>query len=334
VRTPVAIGVVGDRGMAAEFIDALEHLPHAEVLWVCSERGRRVPALRRGIRQTARFGDVLDDERVDAVVVAAPAATRAQLAASSLDADKHVYVAGVPAQTVGEAEHLVCTARRRGRCLLSGDSSRFDPLTAKLLDLIRAGELGDVFYVHSERRVNGGHGESLLWSAAPDELAFVLRLLGDEPISVSADGESFLDAATCDLLDLRLAFATGIVARLTLTALDARAGSTVAVVGSHATAVIDRAPGSASVLALHSDGDPGVVWPRVPRADPLHRSCEAFLAAVRAPGGAVQDVEATTIVDVVEQAQRALLRAAPVKLTPARQGGELRVVGVSRAGAS
>jgi predicted dehydrogenase len=327
MRTPVSIGIVGDPGPVGALVDAFEHLPQADVRWLCSERpGSRSSALRHGIRQTTRFADVLEDERVDAVVVAAPAAARTQLAASSLDADKHVYVAGSPAQSAGQAEHLFKSARRRGRCLLCGSLWPFDPVVGKLLEHIRGGDLGEVFYVHGERRIAGD--DALLWSAAPDELAFVLRVLGDEPISVSAEGESYLDTAASDLLDLRLAFATGIVARLTLTTLDARLGSTHSVVGSLGTAVVERAPGCAATLAVHTSDRDAVVYPRIPAGDPLLRSCEAFLAAVRAPSGAVQDVEAIAIVDVLESAQQALRGAAAVTLAPGHRSRELRVVGV------
>jgi predicted dehydrogenase len=327
MRTPVAIGVVGDPGSAAALLDALEHLPQADVRWVCSERrSGQTPAVRRGIRQTTRFAEVLDDERVDAVFVAAQAPMRAQLAASSLDADKHVYVAGVPAQSAGQAEQLVRSARRRGRCLLSGDPWRFDPVVARLVELVRAGELGDVLYVHGDHRAAGGD-DPLLWSAAPEELAFLLRALGDEPIAVSAGGESYLDATDYDLVELRLAFATGIVARLTLSALDARPGSLHSVVGSLATAVVEQAPGCPPTLAVHArDGEAAVTYPRIPVADSLRRSCEAFLDAVRAPADAIQDLEAITIVDVLEQAQHALGRPTAVKLAPARATRELRVV--------
>jgi predicted dehydrogenase len=328
MRTPVSIGIVGDRGPVGSLVDAFEHLPQADLRWVCSERpGGGLPALRRGIRQTTRFSDLLEDEHVDAVVVAAPAAARAQLAASSLDADKHVYVAGSPAQSPGQAEHLVRSARRRGRCLVCGSLWRFDPVVGKLLELIRGADLGEIFYVHGERRI-AAVDDALLWSAAPDELAFILCVLGDEPISVSAEGESYLNPAVHDLLELRLGFATGIVARLTVTALDARPGSTHSVVGSLGTAVVERAQGGVATLAVHTSDREAVIYPRIPAGDPLLRSCEAFLAAVRAPGGPVQDVEAIAIADVLENAQQALRGTAAVSLAPAQRSRELRVVGV------
>lgn len=317
MRTPVSIGVVGELPCAAALVDVLEHLPQAEVRWVCSERRGAEPSpLRRGIRQTGSFRDLLDDEHVDAVMIVAPPAARSELAVSALDADKHVYVAGALAQTATQAEHLLRSARRRGRCLFSDDPGRFDPAAGKLADLIRSGELGEVLYVHAERRT------ASLDEATPDELALMLRLLRDEPISVSAWRESYVDPGVADLLDIRLSFATGIVARLSLTALDARAGSTYAVVGTAATAVLD-----AGGLAVHSK-DGSVLYPCIATADPVRRGCESFLGAVRSLDGAAQDAEAVTVLEVLEHVQRALKSRGTVELAQPRPEPELRVVGL------
>jgi predicted dehydrogenase len=322
VRTPVSVGVVGDLPRAAVLVDALEHLPQAEVRWVCSERRGSEPSpLRRGIRQTAAFRDLLDDERVDAVMIVAPAVARSELAVSALDADKHVYVAGVPAQTAAQAEHLLRSARRRGRCFFSDDVRRFDSAAGKLADLIRSGELGEVLYVHTECRV------AAVEEAAAEELALVLRLLRDEPISVAAWRESYVDSAAADLLDIRLTFATGIVARLSLTALDARTGWTYAVVGTRATAVVED-----GALAVHSK-DGSVLCPCVPAADAVRRGCESFLAAVRSLDGASQDAEAVKVLEVLDHVQGALRRGASVELAQPKPEPELRVVGLPAAGA-
>lgn len=316
MRTPVSIGVVGDLPRAAALVDALEHLPQAEVRWVCSERRGSEPSpLRRGVRHTTTFRDLLDDEHVDAVMIAAPTAARSELAVSALAADKHVYVAGVPAQTAAQAEHLLRTARRRGRCFFSDDAGRFDPVVGKLADLTRSGELGEVLYVHTERRVPA------LEEVAAEELALVLRLLRDEPISVSAWRESYVDSAAADLLDIRLSFATGIVARLSLTTLDARSGSTCAVVGTTATAVVEN-----GVLAVHSK-DGSVLCPCVPAADAVRCGCESFLAAVRSLDAASQDAEAVAVLEVLDHVQRSLKRGGSVDVAQPKPEPELRVVG-------
>jgi predicted dehydrogenase len=321
VRTPVNIAVVGDPDRAAVLVDALEHLPQAEVRWVCSERraGETSP-LRRGVRQTRHLDDALEDERVDAVMIVATGSARAELVSSAIEADKHVYVCGIPAENAIQGVNLLRNARRRGRCLFSADTARFDPAADRLGELVRSGALGEVLYVHAERRAPTD-AQAPVWSQVSDELALALRVLRDEPMSVAAWAESYVDDSVADLLDIRLTFATGIVARLALTALDARIGSTFTVVGTSATAVLQDGK-----LAVHSR-DGSVLYPPLAGHDPLRAACEAFLAAVRSLDGAVQDAEAVTVVEVLEHVQRALRRGGAVDLAQPRPEPELRVVG-------
>jgi predicted dehydrogenase len=242
----------------------------------------------------------------DFVVVDTPPGVN-ELTAAALDADKHVYVAGLPAQQEGQVQQLLRSARRRGRCLVAADVHRFDPALRKLSELVRAGELGDVLYAESERRVDAD--DDLLWRVAPEEIALLLSVLGDEPIAVSAHGETYLDVAGPELLDIRLEFATGIVARLWLSALDARAGSRCTVVGARATAVVE--PGASPCLAVHTkdaDDAPALLCPRVAGDDPVRKSCEAFLAAVRAVEPAAPGRDVVEVVEVLEQVDRSLKR--------------------------
>ena len=318
MRTPVTVGVVGGSPRVAALVETIERLPQAELRWLCSDRRGLVP--RRGVRRTTRVAELLADDRLDAVLVAATAGVAHELTAAAIEADKHVYVAGVPAQQSAQAEQLVRTARRRDRCLFVADVHSFEPCCAKLAELVQTAELGDVLYAQGERLV--GADADLLWDVAPEDIALVLRVLGDEPVAVAAQGESYLDLSSPDLLDIRLEFATGIVARLTLSGLDARSGSRYTVVGTRATAVVD--PEASPALAVHAkDGAdvPAVVCPRLAAEDPVRKSCEVFLAAVRSVDGAAPHRHAVAVVEVLEQVERSLKRAAAHRVAP-----ELRVV--------
>jgi predicted dehydrogenase len=297
---------------------------------------------RHGVRRTAQFDDLLNDEKLDAVAIAAPVAARFELASAAIAADKHIYVHGVPAQTAPEAELLIAQARRRGRVLVTGDClHRFDPGVERLRGLLAAGDLGDVLYLDCDRHVCGRSPEQdeLLWSAGAEEVALALHLLADQPVTVDAHGESYLDVAAPDVLHWRLLFATGIVAEMQVSGLDARPGSRIAFVGSKATAVLERGPDVLTVYTkvggdrrsegtTFSVGD--VVSPRVAGDDPVRRSWEAFLGAIRSTAPQPEPRrEVVAVVETLERIQRALRRSASIELRRTRPASELRVVGVS-----
>jgi len=343
VRTPVSVGIVGGHPSAEQIALAFAELPQAEVRWLCGEWRATGLSRRLGVRSTERVDELLEDEELDAIALAAPAGNRYRLASDALEADKHVYVVGAPAKQSEQAGALLRQAQDRGRHLFGGHSRLWDPALEKLEELLRAGELGEVLYLRAERHICGrtANEDDLLWGAGAEEVAVILHLLGDEPVSVEARGETFLDPAAFDVLHCWLAFATGITAQVTLSALDASPASQLALVGSNATAVLDSSPSSSTrrlsvcrkgVSGPRTEGTafvPGDVFsPQTGSEDPVRRSCEAFLSAIRSASAPIAaGREAAILVETLEGIQRSLVRGGSINLGLGRPAKDLRLVG-------
>ena len=73
-----------------------DRLPEAELAWLCDESRRaRSSALAPafpGARATASLDELLGDETLDAVALATPVSTHAELARRVLEAGKHCFV--------------------------------------------------------------------------------------------------------------------------------------------------------------------------------------------------------------------------------------------------
>jgi predicted dehydrogenase len=338
------VAVVGNVRAAESIALAFDLLPQAELRWVCNRHWTGHPgfARRPEIRCTDRIDEILEDEKVDAIAIAAPVAERRELVAAALEADKHVYVNGALASQADQAEKLLQQARRRGRCLIAGELILADPAVDLVADLIRGGELGEVLYVRGERQIFGrARGEDdLLWGAGAAHIALVLHILGDEPVSVEAQGEAYLDVTAPDLLHCSLSFATGINAQIELSALDPRPLSRLAVVGTKATAVLDSSSAtSAARLAVFAKGagergqdngsafTPGDIFcPQVTDDDPVRRTCVGFLDAIRTGAEPAATARTASIVAALEGIGRSLVRAASVELGPSRPSQDLRLV--------
>src|SRR5919106_4405563 len=121
----------------------------AELAVVCDddEERLRAAAARYPTAQAAsRFDEVLENDRVDAVVVATPVPSHAALARRALAAGKHVFVEKPMALTGAEAEALVALAEERGLVLMPGHLLLYHPGVAQLKALVEAGGLGDLLY--------------------------------------------------------------------------------------------------------------------------------------------------------------------------------------------
>ena len=90
-----------------------------------------------------KVGDVLTSE-VSGVVIATPSETHFELTEQALEAGKDVLVEKPLALTYEQGVHLVRLAEERGRMLMVGHVLEYHPAVARLLALVRAGEIGKV----------------------------------------------------------------------------------------------------------------------------------------------------------------------------------------------
>jgi len=271
------------------------------------------------IRFYRKFEDVLSDADIAAVVLATPAVTHFNLAKRALEAGKDVFVEKPLAVDVAQGEELVRVAERNGRILMVGHILRYHPGILKLQQLIKAGELGKINYVYSNR-LNIGKirtEENILWSFAPHDISVILSLLNEMPTRVSCSGAGYLSQEVADTTLSHFEFHSGVQAHIFVSWLHPFKEQRLVVVGSEKMAVFDDAAAQKLVLYPHK-----VAWVnRVPTAvkatgevveldavEPLRAECEHFLRCIETRTAPVTDgVEGLRVLKVLDACQRALL---------------------------
>lgn len=149
---------------------------------------------------TDSFDEILRDDQIQAIALATPAETHAELAIQAMQAGKDVFVEKPMALTLGDAEDMKKGAEITGRILMVGHLLEFHPAVLKLREMIDSGELGKINYIYSNR-LNFGKvrtEENALWSFAPHDVAVILRLVGHAPVEVSSTGGSYLTNGIAD----------------------------------------------------------------------------------------------------------------------------------------
>jgi predicted dehydrogenase len=314
VRTSLSVGVVGLGEWGRAVARIVSELPRADVRWLCDHDPKvplsspdRFPEAQR----TLDLDDLLDDEALDAVLVATPSPTRYEIARRALEADKHVLVREPFALSGADADELVACAERRQRRLVPAGSLVHHPAVRALAQLVEHGELGETFYVTAQRQQPGRVGSDVLWDLGAADVSLVLALLRDTPVEAVAAGECYVEPGIRDLVAIHLHFATGISAQLHVSRLGHRSLHELVAVGSRRTAVFDGAgDGELSVFEGPADSlhllrqDPelgSVVTPRFAPASPLRLECEAFLGAIRGADDSLDDARrAAATVNVLQ----------------------------------
>ena len=230
--------------------------------WICDPTRRAWPRPPRypATRATTRFDELLADDEVEAVVVATPVPTHAELARQALAAGKHVFVEKPMALAAEEAEELVALAEERGLVLMPGHLLLYHPGVVKLKELVDSGELGDVLYVYGNRQNLGTirPDENALWSLGAHDLSIILYLLDEEPTELWARGESFLKPGVEDVVFCYLRFPSGKTAHMHLSWLDPHKMRRMTVVGKERMAVFDDMELDRKVTVYDSAAEPSL----------------------------------------------------------------------------
>ena len=295
----LTIGVVGLGYWGPNLARNFHALSDAELVWCCdaseAARARVAPMVPRA-KMTDRFEDLLEDEDLDAIVLATPVPTHADLVVRVLDAGKHCFVEKPLAQSVEDAERAVAAAERNGRTLMVGHLLEYHPGVRKLKDLASSGELGDIHYIYGNR-LNLGKAradENALWSLGAHDISVLLHLVEEEPSEISARGESYLRPGVEDVVFCFLRFPSGISAHLHLSWLDPHKERRFTVVGSKRMATFDdmAIEGKLTVYDKGFDQDSrsygeyitrsgDIFSPRIDNGEPLRLECEHFVESIR-----------------------------------------------------
>ena len=179
-ETPIRLGVAGLGYWGPNLARNFATIPGCELTWLCDAdpaARERVARAHPSATATAELDDLLGDPSLDAVVLATPVPTHADLAVRVLQGGKHCFVEKPLATTVADARRAVDAATEAHRILMVGHLLEYHPGVRALKELTDSGELGEeIFYIYGNR-LNLGKlraDENALWSLGAHDVSVVL----------------------------------------------------------------------------------------------------------------------------------------------------------------
>jgi UDP-2-acetamido-3-amino-2,3-dideoxy-glucuronate N-acetyltransferase len=273
------------------------------------------------VELTTSYEDILSNPNIQKVAIAAPAALHYQLAKRALLADKHVYVEKPLCLSPHEGQDLIDLANGRSRILMVGHLLQYHPCVTELRKLVDAGELGQLFYITSNR-LNLGKirsEENALWSFAPHDISVILAIAGALPESVQCVGEHYLTRGVADTTLTQMSFTNGLKAHIHVSWMNPFKEQKLTVVGSEGMVVFDDTKPWGEKLLLFKDY---LAWEQgqVPVAkktnglfldisenEPLKAECEHFLSCCEKGAKPLTDgCEGLRVLQVLDAAQRSM----------------------------
>jgi predicted dehydrogenase len=320
------VGVIGAGAWGKNHVRTVATLADAELAGVCDADPKTRERLTRQYPAAHITGEVADLlGRVDAVVIASPAATHARVALQCVEAGKPCLVEKPFALSTADADAVARAAAARDVPVLAGHLLVFHPAVERLRTLVQGGDLGRIYYLYG-LRVNLGQvraDENALWSFGPHDVSVALYLLGEAPVRVAAHGKSYLQPKVEDVVFLTMEFGSGVLAHVQLSWLDPHKERKLTVVGATKMVVFDdmeareklriydkgveRPPEYGSYGEALSIREGDIFIPKIPNVEPLAAELGHFVRVARRtepPRAAAAD--GVAVVKVLDAATRSL----------------------------
>lgn len=295
---------------------------------ICDKKKERLDSIKASfpnINTTQDYKTLLGNPELEAIAIVTEAQYHYEIAKECLLAGKHVLVEKPLALNSHECEDLIGIAKAKNRILMVGHLLEYHPAVHKLKELIDSGEIGKVYYIYSQR-VNLGEirrYENALWSFGPHDVSVILYLLGGEPESVNALGESYLQENIQDVVFVNLHFKDKGMAQVHISWLDPHKIRKFTIVGSKKMVVFDDMESSEKIKIYDKGADsPGkyasygdsitlrigdISIPKIDMKEPLKIECQHFLKCIKENKRPLSDgADGLRVVRVLEAAQKSM----------------------------
>ncbi|MGC1273000.1 MAG: Gfo/Idh/MocA family oxidoreductase [Planctomycetaceae bacterium] len=154
---PVRIAVMGCGGRGGALAKSFAGQPGVTVATVCDPDSTRMTNVAAALKKQtgaaptlqADIRKLLDDESIDALVVAAPNHWHGPATIMACGAGKHVYVEKPCSYNPAEGEMMIAAAAKNGRVVQVGTQRRSQSAIQEGIKLVHDGAIGEAYYGRS-----------------------------------------------------------------------------------------------------------------------------------------------------------------------------------------
>jgi len=278
---PVRLAIVGVGHLGRHHVRVAGSLPGFALVGIHDHHDGRAEEVAREAGIRVLHGPDAVAAEAQAVVIATPTTSHAELCRFFLERGLDVLVEKPIASSVAEADGLVRLARSRGRVLQVGHVERYNPAVEALLGRVR-----DPILLESQRLAlftPRSLDLDVVCDLMIHDLQIVTELVRRPIVDIRASGAPIL-TPRLDIAHARIAFEGGCVANLTASRVSLERTRKLRVFAPDQYCAVDMHTRRVEAYRLRrAEGGPPSIVPeevRVEEAEPLSRELEDFRRAV------------------------------------------------------
>jgi predicted dehydrogenase len=359
----IVVGVVGCGYWGPNLVRNLKSLPNCNLKVMCDvneARLKHLKSLYAEVEGVTDFDYLLNGIQLDAIVIATPVKYHYRLAKASLLAGKHTFIEKPMASSSVECEELIEIADRKRLVLMVGHTFLYSAPVRKIVEVVQAGDLGEIRYI-SSRRLNLGLFQkdiNVAWDLAPHDISIILHILREPPLVVNCQGNAHLTPGIEDVTNISLAFRNKRFATIQSSWLEPRKIREMTIVGTRRMIVYDdletnekiriydvrveRPPHYDTFGDFHYSYHYGDSYiPQIKQEEPLKAECQHFLDCIESGAtpltGGREGLELVRILEAASQSLKCdgapvVFSRGPEQLMPKDSGVETGLVESGKSG--
>lgn len=152
------------------------------------------------IKSSTKISDIINDSKIDAIVIATPISTHFKIAKDALSGNKHVFVEKPPAIKFSQTQQLLKMARNKGLALFVDNTLLYDPVFQKMDHML---DKKQKLEINFQWQKWGTFEENINWNLTYHAVCLSIYLLG------SPNSFETKDKPTTDKVRLDLKFRNG-----------------------------------------------------------------------------------------------------------------------------
>ncbi len=300
---PIRVAVIGTGQWGKNILNTLDKLPECTVVYT----------------RTRDHKDLLAKNDIDAVVIATPGSTHAEVALPFIQKGIPIFIEKPLTTALKDARRLVIASAKNDTLVFVGHIHLYSPAYLVAKEAVK--NIGKIKVIIGEGVSNGPFREdiSAMWDWAPHDIAMTLDMTRTMPTSVQAWGISVTEPRTIhqDITYTKLNFTSGLVAIISSSRLSSEKRRKMTIIGTRSSVVYDdtvekkvtlyKGNGAIITKDLVSANQTIISYPTYPTDLALTEEMKAFLSMVRTKKKPKTDLQSgLNVVAILEAAEKSI----------------------------